>query len=32
MNGPTQTGFVANLSPRSFSAFGDMIIPERSAS
>ena len=32
MNGPTQTGFVANLSPRSSSAFGDMIIPARSAS
>ena len=32
MNGPTQTGLVANLSPSAFSAFGDMIIPARSAS
>ncbi len=31
-NGPTQTGFVANLSPSALIAFGDMIIPARSAS
>jgi hypothetical protein len=32
MKGPTQAGFVANLSPCSFNAFGDMTIPARSAS
>jgi hypothetical protein len=32
LNGPTQTGAVANLSPSAASAFGDMIIPARSAS
>src|SRR5262245_20373564 len=32
MNGPTHTGFVAKFAPRAVSAFGDMIIPERSAS
>jgi len=32
LNGPTQTGFVANLSPSAAIALGDMIIPARSAS
>ena len=32
MNGPTQTGSVANLSPSLSSCAGDMIIPARSAS
>ena len=31
MNGPTQTGFCANMPPEA-SAFGDRIIPARSAS
>ena len=31
-NGPTQTGFVANLSPSASIALGDRIIPARSAS
>src|SRR2546423_11930686 len=31
-NGPTQTGFDANLSPSAPSCFGDMTIPARSAS
>src|SRR5256885_14611698 len=30
--GPTQTGFVANLSSPAFSAVGDMTMPDRSAS
>src|ERR1043166_460026 len=32
MNGPTQTGFVAKFAPSAVTAFGDRIIPERSAS
>src|SRR5215472_7922855 len=31
MNGPTQIGLVANLSPSLLSCVGDMIIPARSA-
>src|SRR5207249_4235181 len=31
MNGPTQIGLVANLSPSLSSCAGDMTIPERSA-
>ena len=30
--GPAHTGFVPNLSPRSFAALGDTIIPARSVS
>jgi hypothetical protein len=32
LNAPTQTGFVANLSPSASSCLGDRIIPARSAS